>query len=320
LSDVDEKQVKAAAWSLFGLLVVWALAADLGLFRKADTEDRAVTVRGAATRSVAWIALSLTFGLVVLYLYGQQAALSYFTAYLLEKSLSIDNIFVFVVIFAELRIPLDRQRTVLLWGVIGALAMRALLIGASLFVLNRFHWVVYPFALLIILAAARLLWGRQEQQKIVRTACGVCTSWVARFIPITPRLDGNRFLLREGRRLVATPLLVALIIIETTDIVFALDSVPAVLAVTRDPFLVYTSNIFAMLGLRSLYFLVAGIVDRFRFLRFGLAAILAFFGAKLLLTDVIEAPVALSLGVIAAAIGLSVAMSILWPPKRDAST
>lgn len=308
-------QVSVWAWALFGLFVLSALAADLGLFSRSRSDDREPMLGGAAVRSAAWIALSLGFGIVVLVLYGQQAALTYLTAYLLEKSLSIDNVFVFLIIFSELRIPPERQRSVLLWGVIGALVMRALLIGAGLFVLNRFHWVVYPFAALIILAAVRLLWGRQKEEELVKAACAVCTSWVARLIPITSRFHGNRFWVRHGGRLVATPLLVALIVVETTDIVFALDSVPAVFAVTRDPFLVYTSNIFAMLGLRSLYFLLAGVVEHFRFLRVGLAAILMFFGVRLLLSNVIEVPIGLSLGVIAAALGLSVMASIRWPAR-----
>ena len=306
-------KVSLWAWALFGFLVLAALALDLGLFRRSRGEERELPLRSAAFRSAAWAALSLLFGLVVLAQYGQHAALTYVTAYLLEESLSIDNVFVFVLIFSELRIPPVRQRGVLLWGVLGALIMRALLIAAGLFVLNRFHWVVYPFAALIILAAIRLLWGRQQERELVVAACSICTTWVARLIPITPQFHGNRFWVRQGGRLVATPLLVALIIVETTDIVFALDSVPAVLAVTRDPFLVYTSNVFAMLGLRSLYFVLAGIVERFRYLRVGLAAILIFFGARLLLSDVIEVPTGLSLAVIAAALTLSVAASIKWP-------
>jgi tellurite resistance protein TerC len=194
--------------------------------------------------------------------------------------------------------------------------MRAVLIAAGLFLLNRFHWVVYPFAALIIFAAVRLLWGGQKQRELVVAACAICSTWVARIIPITPQYHGVRFWVRQGGRggrLVATPLLVALVIVETTDIVFALDSVPAVLAVTREPFIVYTSNIFAMLGLRSLYFVLAGVVERFRFLRVGLAAILIFFGGRLLLDDVLEVPTGVSLGVIAVALALSVAASLKWP-------
>jgi tellurite resistance protein TerC len=205
---------------------------------------------------------------------------------------------------------------VLLWGVVGALVMRGLLIAAGLFLLSQFHWVVYPFAALIIFAAVRLLWGGQKQRELVVAACAICSTWVARIIPITSQYHGRRFWVRQaerGGRLVATPLLVALIIIETTDIVFALDSVPAVLAVTRDPFIVYTSNIFAMLGLRSLYFVLSGVVERFRYLRVGLAAILTFFGGRLLLGDFVEVPNGASLAVIAAALALSVAASLKWP-------
>jgi len=297
--------------------VLSALALDLGLFRRSRGEQGELTLRSAAFRSVAWAALSLLFALVVLAVYGQHAALTYTTAYLLEESLSIDNVFVFVLIFSELGIPPARQRGVLLWGVLGALLMRALLIAAGLYVLNRFHWVVYPFAALIILAAVRLLWGREKEREIVVNACSICSTWVARVIPITPQFHGSSFLVRRASRLVATPLLVALIIVETTDVVFALDSVPAVLAVTRDPFLVYTSNIFAMLGLRSLYFVLAGIVDRFCYLPVGLAAILIFFGGRLLLSDVMDIPTVVSLGVIAAALTVSVAASIKWPGATE---
>ncbi|HXL85965.1 MAG TPA: TerC/Alx family metal homeostasis membrane protein [Gemmatimonadaceae bacterium] len=307
-------------WALFGVLVLSALALDLGLFRSRRHEQRELTLREAAVRTAAWAALSMLFGLVVLALYGHNAALTYVTAYLLEQSLSIDNVFVFLLIFSELRVPPAQQRGVLLWGVVGALVMRALLIAAGLFLLNRFHWVVYPFAALIIFAAIRLLWGGQKQRELVAAACAICSTWVARIIPITPQYHGSRFWARQaerGGRLVATPLLVALIIVETTDIVFALDSVPAVLAVTRDPFIVYTSNVFAMLGLRSLYFVLAGVVERFRYLRVGLAAILIFFGARLLLSDFLEVPNGVSLGVIAAALALSVIASLNWP---EAST
>lgn len=303
-------------WALFVALVFSALALDLGLFRSRRREQRQLTLRQAAGRTIAWAVLALLFGLVVLVLYGQQVALTFTTAYLLEQSLSIDNVFVFLLIFSELRVPPAQQRGVLLWGVVGALVMRGLLIAAGLFLLNQFHWVVYPFAALIIFAAIRLLWGGQKQRELVVAACAICGTWVARIIPITPLYHGTRFWVRQperGRRLVATPLLVALIIVETTDIVFALDSVPAVLAVTRDPFIAYTSNIFAMLGLRSLYFVLAGVVERFRYLRIGLAAILIFFGARLLLGDFVDVPNGVSLAVIAAALSLSVVASIKWP-------
>jgi len=301
--------VRLWAWALFGVLVLSALALDLGLLTRSGRQRHELSLRAATARSVGWTALALLFGFGVLVMFGKPAALTFVTAYL-------DNVFVFVLIFSELKIPPALQRSVLLWGVLGALVMRGLLIAAGLFLLSEFHWVVYPFAALIIFAAVRLLWGKKREQDLVVAACSICNTWVARFIPITPQYHGGSFVVRQperGNRLVATPLLVALIIVETTDIVFALDSVPAVLAVTQEPFLVYTSNVFAMLGLRSLYFVLAGVVERFRFLRVGLASILIFFGARLLLGNVVEVPTTVSLGVIAVALTLSIAVSIKWP-------
>jgi tellurite resistance protein TerC len=305
-------------WALFALLLLSALAFDLGFLRRSRREQRELSVRDATIRSAAWIGLALLFALGVAALYGRDAGVTFLTAYVLEESLSVDNIFVFVLIFSELRIPPQLQRAVLLWGVLGALVMRGLLIGLGLFALSRFHWVVYPFAAFIIFAAVRLIWGQKKERDIVVAACSVCSTWVARLIPITPQFHGTRFVVRQGGRLLATPLFVALIIVETTDIVFALDSVPAALAVTRNPFLIYTSNVFAMLGLRSLYFVLAGAVERFRFIRVGLAAILIFFGARLLLSDIVEFPNHVSLVVIAAALSLSVIASIRWPGPKAA--
>jgi tellurite resistance protein TerC len=266
--------------------------------------------------SVAWIGLGIIFGLVVLALYGAGASLTYFTAYLLEKSLSVDNIFVFVLIFVELQIPPAEQRRVLFWGVLGALLMRALLIALGVFLLERFHWVIYPFAALIIFAAVRILFGREKEREVVVAACAVCGTWVARIFPVTPVVRGHRFWIRQGGRLVATPLLISLILVEITDAVFALDSIPAVFAMTQEPFLIYTSNIFAMLGLRSLYFLLGGAVARLQYLRFGLAFILAFVGAKLLLSEIADILAWLSLAVIVAAAAFSAAVSVLLPPPQ----
>ncbi|MFN2564508.1 MAG: TerC family protein [Gemmatimonadaceae bacterium] len=318
LSFEGDMQVSAVAWALFGAIIVAMLAIDLGAFRGTRGASREMTPRSAALWTAAWIGLALLFGFVVLAFYGPSAALTYLTAYLLEKSLSIDNIFVFVLIFAQLQIPEGEQRRVLYWGVLGALVMRALLIAAGVYLLERFHWVIYPFAVLVILAAVRMVAGREKERAAVAAACAVCGSWVARLIRITPVLRGGRFWVRQGGRLVATPLFIALVVVETTDLIFALDSIPAVLSVTRDPFLVYTSNVFAMLGLRSLYFLLAGAVERFRYLRTALAAVLAFVGGKMLLGDVVEVPTWVSLVVIAIAIGLGVAISLARPPRPGA--
>jgi tellurite resistance protein TerC len=302
-------------WVLFAMLVLAVLAIDLGVLRASRRGPREMTLRSAAWWSAAWIGVSLGFAGIILVAEGAPAALTYLTAYLLEKSLSVDNVFVFVIIFSELRIPAAQQRRVLYWGVLGALVARAVLIAGGVFLLRRFQWIVYPFAALVIFAAVRLLWGREKERELVAAACAVCGSWVARIIPITPVVRGGSFWVREPGGLVATPLFVALVVIETTDVVFALDSIPAVFAVTNDLFLVYTSNVFAMLGLRSLYFLLAGVVERFRFLRAGLATILAFVGGKLMLTGVVEIPTWVSLAVIAAALSLSVMASVAIPRR-----
>jgi len=234
---------------------------------------------------VVWVGLSLALGLWVLAAQGASAAAEYYAAYFLEKSLSVDNIFVFAIIFSELHIPREYQRRVLQFGIAGALVFRALMIGAGITLIQRFAWVTYPFAVLILFAAWRMLFGAERERKVVQAACDVCETWIARVVHVSPVLHGGDFWRREGGRLVATPLFVALVVIETTDIVFALDSVPAVLAITRNPFIVYSSNVMAMLGLRSLYFVLGDALNRLRYLRPGLALVLVFTGMKMLAGD-----------------------------------
>ncbi len=306
------------AWGLFGALVLVMLAIDLGVGSRGARQE--LTLRSSAWWSAAWIGLALAFGVVVLALLGSEAAVTYYTAYTLEKSLSIDNVFVFVLIFSELDTPKSQQRRVLYWGVLGALISRGILIAGGMYLLDRFHWVLYPFAALIVLAAVRIVFGQNQERKAVVEACSVCNSWVARFIPVTPVLHNGKFLIRRAGRLVATPLLIALVVVETTDLVFALDSIPAVFSVSRSPFLVYTSNVFAMLGLRSLYFLLAGSIEKFRYLRFGLAGILTFVGAKMFLSDVISIPTWASLAAIAFAVTCAVVFSLARTPSRALST
>jgi tellurite resistance protein TerC len=265
--------------------------------------------------SAGWIALALAFGLWIAATRGSTAAAEYYAAWLLEKSLSIDNIFVFVVIFSELHIPAERQRRVLRAGVAGALVLRALVIFAGIALLQRFRWINYPFSALILFAAWRLLFGQQQQRRAVARACNVCETWIARIVPVSPALSGNRFWRGERGRLVATPLFVALVVVETTDIVFALDSVPAVLSVTRDPVLVYSSNVLAMLGLRSLYFVVGDALQRLRYVRQGLAVMLAFTALKMLAAAWVHVSPAVSVAVIAAVLTATTAAS-LWLPGR----
>lgn len=303
-------------WGLFGALVLALLALDLGTLRRSEGEQ---SFKGAVLWSAAWIGLGLGFGGIVFTLYGSEAALTYYTAYALEKSLSVDNIFVFVLIFAELQIPPAEQRRVLYWGVLGALVMRAVFIALGVFLLARFHWIIYPFAALILFAAVRILFGQERERQVVVNACAACSTWVARIVPITPVLWGHRFWVRQHGRLLATPLFIALVLVEVTDAVFALDSIPAVFAVTQDPFLIYTSNIFAMLGLRSLYIVLGGAISRLRYLRFGLAFILAFVGVKLLLGDVVEIPAWVSLGIILGAVAASAAFSLMMIPARPSA-
>jgi tellurite resistance protein TerC len=297
-------------WLVFGTLVVVALVVDLRFSRKTST-------RSAALWSAVWIGLGLGFGAWIALRQGGEAGITYLTAYLLEKSLSIDNLFVFILIFSLTGIPPQLQPRALFWGIVGALAMRAVLIALGVELLERFHWMVYPLAALLAYAAYRMLRG--EQERFATQQCALCESWLARFIPIEPRLHGARFVIRRDGRLMATPLLVALAVIETTDLVFAVDSIPAVFAVTRDPFLVYTSNIFALLGLRSLYFLLAGVIPKLRFLKVGLAAMLLLAAAKLAAGELLHVPPLYSLGAIVVILAASIGASLLFPGKAEAA-
>lgn len=271
-------------------------------------------------RSVARVLLSVALGLGlgggIAVTQGTNAAAEYYAAYFLEWSLSIDNIFVFIIVFSELHIPSQYQRRVLRFGIAGALVFRALLIGAGIALIERFQWAIYPFAALILFAAWRILFAEARERQVVQGACDVCGRWITRVVPVSPVLRGHQFWIREGGRLVATPLFVAVVVIEGTDIVFALDSIPAVLSVTRNPLLVYSSNIMAMLGLRSTYFVLADVLDRLRYLRQGLAVVLLFTAAKMLATDWLYISPGQSVVVIALVILATVAAS-LWPRPTE---
>jgi tellurite resistance protein TerC len=302
-----------APWGAFLGLVIVLFTIDLAFGHRGND------LRASILWSAVWVGAGLAFGLWIWAMEGGEAGTAYYAAYLLEKSLSVDNIFVFVLIFSQLRIPAHQQHRVLLLGIVGALVMRAVMIWGGVFLLQRFHWFIYPFAALLLVAAARLLFGESAERRFVEESCAACTTWVARIIPVTPIADGQRFLVRDNGKLMATPMFVALILIETTDIIFALDSIPAVLAITRDPYIVYTSNIFALLGLRALYFVLADVVQRFHYLRPGLAAVLCFVALKMLLTDIVEIPVATSLGVIAGIVLVAGAASWMFPKRGHAS-
>ena len=269
---------------------------------------------GSVIRVALWVGVALTFGAWVAVARGATAAAEYYAAYLLELSLSVDNIFVFVIVFSELHIPAEHQRRVLAWGVTGALVFRAVMITAGITLVQRVEWVMYPFGALILFAAWRMLFAEQRERRVVAGACDVCSTWIARVVRVSPVLDGHQFWRREGGALVATPLFVALAVIETTDIVFALDSVPAVLAITRNPLIVYSSNVLAMFALRSLYFVLSDALDRLRYLRHGLAAVLIFTGAKMVGSEWVHVSPGVSVSVIGLVLGVTIAVS-MWPRR-----
>ncbi|MCC7355085.1 MAG: TerC family protein [Anaerolineae bacterium] len=300
-------------WVAFNVVVLAMLALDLGvLHRKAH----AVRLREAAIWSAVWICLSLAFNGVVYLWRGPEAGLQFLTGYLIEKSLSIDNIFVFVLIFSYFSVPATYQHRVLFWGVLGALVMRAILIAAGVVLIEKFHWIIYIFGAFLIFTGWRMARHQEielhpEANPVVRLA--------RRFIPIHPHYEGQSFFIRQGGRLLATPLLLVLLIVESTDLVFAVDSIPAVLAISTDPFIVYTSNVFAILGLRALYFLLAGIMDRFRYLRVGLAVVLVFVGFKMVVSDLYHIPIAVALGVVGGVILVSIIVSLAFRPATSSA-
>ena len=263
---------------------------------------------------VWWVSLGLAVGVWIAITQPPTAAAEYFAAYLLELSLSVDNIFVFLIVFAELHIPADHQRRVLGWGIIGALVFRAVMIAAGIALIRRVDWILYLFGAFILFAAWRLLFAEERERRVVEGACDVCSTWIARILPVSPVLRGQDFWRREGGRLVATPLFVALVVIETTDIVFALDSIPAVFAITRNPLIVYSSNVLAMVGLRSLYFVLSVALQRLRYLRQGLAIVLAFSAVKLVGGDHLHISPGLSVAIIGIVLGLTIVLS-LWPRR-----
>ncbi len=292
-------------WGALAGTVLLLLALDLGVFHR---RDHAIGPREALAWSAAWMGVALAFGAVLWATRGATVAEEYLAGWLIEKSLSVDNLFVFVVIFGALGIPAALQHRVLFWGIVAALLMRAGMIWGGAALLARFHWLVYLFGAFLVVTGVRL---HRHRHDAPAPGGGLVARLVRRVLPSTPRLDGHRFLVREGGRLLATPLLTALVVVEISDVVFAVDSIPAIFAVTTDPFVVFSSNTFAMLGLRSLYFLLAGAVDRFRHLKTGLAAVLVFVGLKMAAAEWVKVPPALSLGVIATLLGAAVIASLL---------
>lgn len=298
-------------WIIFNAFVLIMLALDLGVFHR---KSHAVSVKEALTWTFIWIFLAMIFNVIIYFWKGQQQALEFFTGYLVEKALSVDNIFVFIMIFTYFQIPTKYQHKVLFWGIIGALIMRVIFIFAGVALLERFHFTIYIFGALLIFTGIKMF--NHSNSKIDPDKNPVLR-FFKKFMPVTQTLHEDKFFTKIDGRRYATPLFLVLILIETTDLIFAVDSIPAILAITQDQFIVYTSNVFAILGLRSLYFALAGIIHRFWLLSYGLAIVLVFVGAKMMVIDFYKIPIELSLLVIATVITTSVLLSLKFKNKKS---
>jgi tellurite resistance protein TerC len=292
-------------WLGFTGLVLTLLVLDLGVLNR---RSHVLTLKEALSWSGGVVVLALLFGLFILWREGTQQALEYYTGYLIELSLSVDNLFVFLLIFTYFCVRADAQPKVLKWGILGAIVMRLIMIGLGAFLLHRFNWIVYVFGALLIVTGIRMFTQKEERVDLERNPV---VRLARRFIPLSPSYDGTRFFTRTATgKVLATPLLLVLLVVEWSDLVFAIDSIPAIFAVTRDPFLVYSSNVFAILGLRALYFVLAGVLDKFVYLRPGISFILVFVGLKMVLSGWFHVPILLSLGVIVTALALAVILSL----------
>ena len=299
-------------WGGFLAFVAAMLVLDLGVFHR---KAHAVGFREALAWSAVWIALALLFNLWIYQAHGSERALEFLTGYLIEKALSVDNLFVFLVIFGYFGVRAELQHRVLFWGIIGALGMRAAFIVAGTALLTAFHWIIYVFGALLVLTGIKLL---RQKEGDVHPERNVVVRLVARLFPVSKEFHGSHFAVKTAGRWMLTPLFLALVSVEVTDLVFAVDSIPAIFAVTRDPFIVFTSNIFAILGLRSLYFLLAGTLSRLRYLSVGLASVLMFVGVKMMIVDLYKIPIVVSLIVVALLLGGSAVASVLFPGGENA--
>lgn len=298
-------------WAVFNLFVLGMLALDLGVFHR---KSHAVTVREATMWTVVWVGLAAAFGGLLYFWHGPGVAMEFATGYLIEEALSVDNIFVFVMLFGYFKVPRHQQHRVLFWGVLGALLMRGALIGVGAALIVRFQWIFYLFGAFLVFTGIRMAVHKDDEE--VHPDQNPVVKLVRRVLPVSSQSQGDHFLVRDAGRWVATPLLLVLVMVETSDLIFALDSIPAIFAVTTNALVVYTSNVFAILGLRSLFFLLSGVMDKFRFLQVGLAVILTFVGAKMLAVAVgIHIPILMSLAVILGVLLMSVLASLLIPRR-----
>ncbi len=300
-------------WLVFGVLVLGLLSLDLLVFHRKSHE---IGVREALAWSGVWIGLALAFAVGVYFAKGHVAATEFITAYLIEESLSVDNLFVFLVLFSHFAVPAPYRHKVLFWGILGALIMRFAFIAAGVSLIERFQWVLYVFGAILLVSGFNLL---REREKEVHPERNWVLRGFRRVFPVTTDYEGDRFFVRRAGRLFATPLFIVLLAVETTDLVFAVDSIPAALGISRDPFIVYTSNVFAILGLRSLFFAIVRLLDVFHLLHYGLALILMFVGVKMLIEAWIHVPTIVALGVVIGTLAVSIAASMIWPAKAPAT-
>lgn len=300
-----------AFWVIFNAAILILLFVDLAVFNRGG---RVVPFRQAVLNSLVWIALALGFAAFIHQWLGGTKALEFVTGYLIEESLSVDNLFVFILLFNYFKVPPEQERTVLFWGILGALVMRGGFILAGVALIHRFHWIIYVFGAFLVYTGFKLLSEGEEEQ--VDPSRNVVLKLARKFIPITESYAGKKFFLRQAGKTFATPLFIVLLVVETTDILFATDSIPAILAISRDPFIVYTSNVFAILGLRSIFFALSGLMKLFHYLNYGLAVVLMFIGIKMLISIKYQIPTWVALTVIAVVLGLSVLASVLFPKEK----
>lgn len=297
-------------WVGFNAFVLIMLALDLGVFHR---KAHVVSFREAIGWTVAWVTLALIFNIGVAHFAGPEKAVEFLTGYVIEYSLSVDNIFVFALLFSYFSVPPMYQHRVLFWGILGALVMRATMIGAGVVLITKFAWIIYVFGAFLILTGIKMIVKREEQ---IHPEQNRVVKLFKRFMPVTRDFRENHFFVRENGILMATPLFVVLLLVEMSDVIFAVDSIPAIFAVTKDPFILYTSNVFAILGLRSLYFALSGVLDKFHYLKVGLGVVLTFVGVKMLLAHTEwKIDTHLSLAVIISVIGASIVASLVWPKK-----
>jgi tellurite resistance protein TerC len=298
-------------WILFTIFILIMLALDLGVFNR---KAHIIHLKEAMLWTSFWVTLAMLFGAGIYYFYGHQKAMEYFAGYLIEYSLSVDNLFVFLLIFRYFHVPHQYEHKALFWGILMALITRAIFILAGVVLINKFSWIIYIFGAFLIFTAIKMALGKEHE---VHPGKNILVRLLRSLMPVTRNYgEGKFFIVKRGIRF-ATPLFAVILALETTDIIFAVDSIPAILAVTKDPFIIYTSNVFAILGLRSLFFAISGIMRIFHYLHYGLVAVLSFVGVKMLISDFYKIPISISLGVIASVLALSIIASLVWPKDPD---